>query len=179
MDSAYKLHIKNVSRSAHSNCSDPLPWQCLSRYPIASEGCKFIDIDYKDLMLKKRAVVLDTHELNLMFTNIEQDQSGEILLRSDQYVQIGCDLRELRSLHEALSSVVDIPNSKILFVAEVSITYSKDQISWPRRLSKNDPTDSMISVVHVQASDALIEWVATLPEGNKIVLFCSLETNFL
>lgn len=103
---------------------------------------KFIDIDYIDLILKKRDVVQNTKELNSMLTNLEVMKEGDLLLRSDQYLQLGCDLRDIPRLHTALASAVDIENCQVLFTAEVSITY-----------------------MSVQAADSLIKWASTLPEG--------------
>lgn len=122
-------------------CSDPLPWQCLSRYPTACVGVKFVDIDYKDLMLKKRVVVQNTHELNKIIHNVQQP-TGDVLLNSDQYVQLGCDLRNIPNLAKALSSVVSLEDSICLFTAEVSITY-----------------------MEAAAADALIKWASSIPEG--------------
>ncbi|CAL3962524.1 unnamed protein product [Diplocarpon coronariae] len=126
---------------------DPLPWQCITRYPDACVGVVFIDVDYKDLMIKKRAVVQNTNELNSMLTNIELSE-GDVLFRSDQYVQLGCDLRDLVALKRVLTNVVDIDNCSILLTAEVSITY-----------------------MNVEAADALIGWASKLPETR----FCLLE----
>jgi tRNA wybutosine-synthesizing protein 4 len=91
--------------------SDPLPWQCFSRYPSTCEGVRFVDIDYRDLMIKKRTVVQSTDELNSMLTNI-QESDGDILLRSDQYLQLGCDLRDLANLERVLQDAVGIKNCK-------------------------------------------------------------------
>ncbi|TVY41335.1 tRNA wybutosine-synthesizing protein [Lachnellula subtilissima] len=102
--------------------SDPLSWQCLSRYPALCNNVSFVDIDYKELMLKKRDMVNRTPELKEFFTNVELLE-GDILLRSDQYLQIGCDLRDLDTLDKALASAFDFKEIEILFVAEVSITY--------------------------------------------------------
>ncbi|KAH6713629.1 hypothetical protein BKA61DRAFT_46079 [Leptodontidium sp. MPI-SDFR-AT-0119] len=126
---------------------DPLPWQCLERYPGASNGARFVDIDYRDLMLKKRAVVQTTAELNSMLTNIEISE-GDVLFRSDQYIQLGCDLRDIGSLGRVLGSVVDIEKCSVLFTAEVSITY-----------------------MNVEAADTLIQWASKFPEAR----FCLLE----
>jgi len=78
-----------------------------------------------------------------VFTNVDPIVEGDILYRSDQYFQLGCDLRDLTRLNQVLSSVVDIKNSLVMFTAEVSITY-----------------------MNVEASDALIKWASTLPEGK-------------
>lgn len=56
---------------------------------------------------------------------------------SERYVAIGCDLRQLAALKEALVREVDILNRAVLFVAEVSITY-----------------------MDVEAADTVIRWAA-------------------
>ena len=77
-----------------------------------------------------------------MLTRPDPSIADDILFRSDQYVQLGCDLRDLPHLNQTLSQVLDIDNSLILLTAEVSITYMK-----------------------VEESDALIKWASMLPEG--------------
>lgn len=122
--------------------SDPNPWHCLSRYPQACENATFIDIDYMALMQKKRDVVRSTAELNEMLSNVTFPELGKLLLRSDQYLQLGCDLRELSELSAVLASAFDIENCLILCVAEVSITY-----------------------MSVEAADDLVKWASKLPDG--------------
>jgi tRNA wybutosine-synthesizing protein 4 len=48
----------------------------------------FIDIDYKELMLKKRDVVQSTKELSSMLGKFEILEEGDILLRSENYLQL-------------------------------------------------------------------------------------------
>ncbi len=62
-------------------------------------------------MVKKRAVVQNTPELNSMFTNIEIGDE-DVLLRSDQYIQVSCDLRDLTGLNHALAKVIDLDNCR-------------------------------------------------------------------
>jgi tRNA wybutosine-synthesizing protein 4 len=103
----------------------------------------FIDVDYKELMMKKRDVVHNTTELNSMLNHTRVSSEGDVLLCSDEYLQLGCDLRDLHGLERILSSVIDVQGSLILLTAEVSITY-----------------------MDVEAADALIQWAATLPYGE-------------
>ncbi|KUJ23104.1 LCM-domain-containing protein [Mollisia scopiformis] len=126
---------------------DPLPWQCLTRYKSHCQRTKFVDIDYRDLMLKKRNVVENAEDLKSLLTNVKVSE-GDVLLQSDQYLQIGCDLRDLESLNRVLPSVIDLERSLVLFTAEVSITY-----------------------MNVEAADALIFWASKLPQAR----FCLLE----
>lgn len=127
---------------------DPLPWQCLSRYPDVCRNVKFVDIDYPELMRKKKQMVQSTEELVSVLTNLKPDADGDVILQSDQYLQLGCDLRDLKRLESTLEKAVDINNCSVLFTAEVSITY-----------------------MNVDAADALVRWASTLHEAQ----FCLLE----
>ena len=97
-------------------------------------------------MIKKRDIVCSTEELNSLLTDMERLED-DVLLRSDQYLQIGCDLRDLKQLNQVLASTVDIENRLVLLTAEVSITY-----------------------MNVEAADALIHWAAKLPDGKNVLL---------
>ena len=99
-----------------------------------------MDIDYRDLVLKKRDMVQQTSELNGVLKNLELPEDGDVLLRSEQYLQVGCDLRDLTKLEKVLSSEFDMSKSMVFCTAEVSIEY-----------------------MDVEASDALIKWVGSLP----------------
>ncbi|KAK1248091.1 hypothetical protein MKX07_000979 [Trichoderma sp. CBMAI-0711] len=131
--------------------NDVLPWQCHARQ-LASNDVRFVDVDYPDLMHKKRAVVLQTPELRKLlgddYTMSDKGKDG-LLLRSATYCQLGCDLRQLGRLRTLLESVVSLSECAILFVAEVSITY-----------------------MDTQYADALIEWGSTVGREND---FCLLE----
>ncbi|KAM0474258.1 hypothetical protein ACHAPX_007591 [Trichoderma viride] len=127
-----------------TNQSDVLPWQCHARYRDMGNDALFIDIDYPDLIEKKRAIVLQTPELRDLLGDdftVSEDKDG-VLLRSDKYCQLGCDLRQLDRLRDVLKTVVDLPECAILFVAEVSITYM-DTLS----------------------TDSLIQWASTVGRG--------------
>jgi tRNA wybutosine-synthesizing protein 4 len=68
-----------------------------------------------------------------------------VYVRSERYMAIGCDLRELDVLEKTLRAELDIPASSVLFVAEVSATY-----------------------MPVVDSDALIRWASTLEDGKSL-----------
>ncbi|KAK5988714.1 tRNA wybutosine-synthesizing protein 4 [Cladobotryum mycophilum] len=131
--------------------SDVLPWQCHSRYGAAIDNVLFIDVDYPDLMQKKRAVVLETPQLrDLLGTDfVTSDADNDcILLRSDKYCQLACDLRELDIFRSTLESFLDLSECEVLFVAEVSITY-----------------------MDTQSANALIQWASSIGQAE----FCLLE----
>ncbi|KAH6604968.1 hypothetical protein Trco_006675 [Trichoderma cornu-damae] len=125
--------------------SDVLPWQCHARYNALVNNVLFIDVDYPELMQKKRAIVLKTPELrSLLGTDftLGGEDVDDLPLRSNKYCQIGCDLRQIDRLRNSLESVIDPPECSILFVAEVSITYM-DTLS----------------------ADSLIKWGSTVGRG--------------
>lgn len=124
--------------------SDVLPWQSHVRCGNDCKGALFIDIDYPDLMHKKRAMVLETPQLKeLLGPSFEVSKSDQdlLLLKSEKYCQIGCDLRELQALRQVLETLVDLSNVPVLFVAEVSVTYmdtesANNLLAWASSVGK-------------------------------------------
>jgi tRNA wybutosine-synthesizing protein 4 len=110
------------------------------------------------LMVKKCTVVKEAVELKSMLTNVSFPDTSEVLLRSDQYIQVGCDLRDLSRLSAVLASAVDVLDLRkceILFTAEVSITY-----------------------MDTDAADDLIRWAIALPHSTCIPVSAILGSNF-
>jgi tRNA wybutosine-synthesizing protein 4 len=101
-------------------------------------------VDYPDLIRKKRHIVLSTKQLQDILVQWEESDESPVLLRSERYCQIGCDLGQLPVLEQSLCSVVDASNSLFLFVAEVSITY-----------------------MDTLAADGLIQWASTIGNGER------------
>lgn len=73
---------------------------------------------------------------------ISQNDADPVLLRSDKYCQLGCDLRRLDALRQTLESFLDLSNCSVLFVAEVSITY-----------------------MDTASADSLIQWACSIGQG--------------
>jgi tRNA wybutosine-synthesizing protein 4 len=105
-----------------------------------------VDVDFPDLIERKRQTVVGTPELVGMFTGIK-DAAGlasPVVFASDQYVQIGCDLRELERLRQGLVAAVgDFDECEFIFVAEVSITYMERE-----------------------GADEVIRWASTVGRGE-------------
>ncbi len=97
----------------------------MARYPDACRRAKFVDIDFPDLMSKKRTIVLNTPELSSVFEPVDTNVDEHVLLKSDMYSQIGCDLRNTANIEKALFTCLNLNPSDciFMFVAEVSITY--------------------------------------------------------
>ncbi len=125
--------------------SDVLPWQCLYRYPDDCAGVKFVDVDFPDLIERKRRTVDSTPELLGMLTGVRERAAlvKPVVFDSDQYVQIGCDLRQPNTLQQGLAATVgDFAECEFIFVAEVSITY-----------------------METEGADGVIQWASTLGDG--------------
>lgn len=112
----------------------------------ACSNTVFVDVDYEKLMVNKKLVVQSTKEISDMLDHVETMPEGDpIQLRSDQYLAIGCDLKNLRKLDDTLRGEVLPPQCQVLCLAEVSLTYidvkSADTIiSWASKLSSGQNT---------------------------------------
>jgi tRNA wybutosine-synthesizing protein 4 len=127
--------------------SDVLPWQCLTRYPGECAGVKFVDVDFPDLIERKRQTVLSTPELLGMLTGVKEGGGlvRPVVFESEEYVQIGCDLRDLKTLQQGLTAAVgDFGECEFIFVAEVSITYMERE-----------------------GADEVIRWASTVGNGEQ------------
>ena len=95
-------------------------------------------------MRSKRDIVLNTPELRDLFTvGAYETQHNNVLFEGDEYAIIGCDLRNLKTLERALKTVVDLEQSLVLCVAEVSLAY-----------------------MATEDADAVLTWSSTLSSGN-------------
>lgn len=123
-----------------------------------------MDVDFPDLARRKRQVILETPELVSHLAQVQTEQYElypDLLLRSECYHLVGCDLRRSAALQQALSSILDPSECIFLFVAEVSITY-----------------------MDTTSADALIQWASSLGQGEhtkptsiSAVLLTSVQLN--
>lgn len=101
-------------------------------------------------MAKKRDVICATQQLKDVLGEIETSCGHDsVLMKAQQYLAIGCDLKELEKLTEALNSQLDTSKCAIMWVSEVAITYMA-------------PDDS----------DAVIKWASSQSPKSR---FCLLE----
>ncbi|OAG42950.1 hypothetical protein AYO21_02901 [Fonsecaea monophora] len=121
---------------------DPLPFQWMAQHPDLCGNTKFIDIDFEELMISKREIILNTPKMRDMLSRTADttDSVKGVVLDSDVYVAIGCDLRNPRRLERLLRSVIDLDQCLVFCLAEVSITYmatkdADDLIAWTSTLS--------------------------------------------
>ena len=81
-----------------------------------------------------------------MFTGVKEAAGlvNPVVFESEQYVQIGCDLRDLGTLQKGLAAAVgDFGECEFIFVAEVSITYMERE-----------------------GADEVIRWASTIGNGT-------------
>ncbi|KAL5621231.1 hypothetical protein BROUX41_006701 [Berkeleyomyces rouxiae] len=130
--------------------SDVLPWQCEEKYADLSPAATFIDVDYPDMMHKKKQIVMQIPELAKLLGDSFKatERATGVILESPKYSQIACDLRELDAVTKMIQEVVDLNDSHVLFVAEVSITYMDNK-----------------------SADNVVQWASTIPSAE----FCLLE----
>lgn len=107
----------------------------------------FVDVDYPQLINKKTEIILATPQLHDLLGHVRTSANSEIVrLRSDSYLAVGCDLRDLEQLQCALSKELELSKCIFLLTAEVSVTY-----------------------MDVEAADALIAWAAKLEDGTVLL----------
>ncbi|KAL6245397.1 tRNA methyltransferase ppm2 [Rhinocladiella similis] len=131
---------------------DPMPFQWLAREKPLCSNTKFIDVDYELLMETKREIIFTRPEMKGLLHSVMASSSAicpEILIDSQEYSALGCDLRNLRKLDKLLTAVVDLEDSMVLCVAEDSTCFMR--------------TDD---------ANALIQWTSGL---SRDVTFCAME----
>lgn len=123
--------------------SDPLPFQWLAREPELCRNARFVDVDYKALMLAKREIIEATPRMRDLLTPQALPDDGYTVLNAKEYIAVGCDLRDTNGLNIGMES--SRPDQCLVFcVAEVSLVY-----------------------MNPDTADALIEWAAHLSSGKS------------
>jgi tRNA wybutosine-synthesizing protein 4 len=95
--------------------------------------------------------VARTPELLGAFTGVREAQKllKPVVFESDQYAQLGCDLRDLKTVQQGLVEVVgELAECEFIFVAEVSITY-----------------------METEGADEVIRWASTVGQGRRFFSF--------
>lgn len=114
----------------------------------------FIDVDYRQLILKKCDIIRSTTQLSRLVPNPVVSSAGDaIILQSHCYSAIGCDLQDVEVLDRALRKLVNVDDVFILFVAEVSMTYMDVEaadavIKWASRISHSQQRSLKFSVLY-------------------------------
>lgn len=124
-------------------CSDPAAFQWLSNDALKCQDTKFVDVDFSELVAKKKEIIVNAPQLrNLLGPYQTAEDCSGIHLRSEHYLALGCDLTDIPKLEALLTNEMDFSGSSILCLAEVSMTY-----------------------MNVEAADSLIHWAANHNNG--------------
>ena len=119
----YVVTSNRIMQQLMNNYSDTLPFRMLSVEPYLCENTKFVDIDYPSIMLEKCKIIRRTPDLNELLYNVKNNTDNDmVLLSSENYMAIGCDLADVTSLQETVKSVLGSGHI-YFFLAEVSTTY--------------------------------------------------------
>ena len=105
---------------------------------------RFVDVDYKALMLTKKGIIEATPQINDLLTTQALPKDDYTVLNANEYVAVGCDLRDITGLDTTIGSLTKQDNCLVLCVAEVSVIY-----------------------MNPVAADALIKWAAHLSSGKS------------
>ena len=131
-------------RLTDRNNSDPSPFQWLADQSLSCENVVFVDIDYPDLIARKARIILETPQLLSLLGPPATPKNEEITpLRTKNYITLGCNLANTADLNDALMNEINLESSRVLCLAEISITY-----------------------MDTAASDSLIKWAGLLPDGK-------------
>ncbi|KAI9809943.1 MAG: hypothetical protein M1825_000376 [Sarcosagium campestre] len=105
-----------------------VPWVPLLRQsPNICHDATFVDVDYPQLVEEKCKIILQNKELSdLLPKPIEAQRIGTIPLRTRNYVAVACDLSHVEELAAILKDVI-VDHGSVLFTAEVSIAYMKNE----------------------------------------------------
>ncbi len=121
------------------------------RYPSLTENATFIDVDYPQLIERKRDRMLTNNLLRdeLIKTNLLPSKPP-VYLRTSRYMAVGCDLRDVDLLEQIFRAEFDVSTIAVLFLAEVSLTYmpvtdANTLIKWASTLQDGKLTHAMLS----------------------------------
>lgn len=127
--------------------SDPLPFKFLSEEEVLCQNSLFVDVDYKLLMTKKCDMIRNTPELRTVLANpMYSSQDNDVLLSSDQYKAVACDLEDVQNLNRIFKKLFDDEDTPVMFLAEVSMTY-----------------------MDATAAEKVITWASDLKNGEKLL----------
>ena len=96
-------------------------------------------------MLTKKDIVETTPQIKSLLTLRSPPPDGYTVLDADEYIAIGCDLRDIAGLDKTIKAISKPEGCLVLCVAEVAVTYM-------------NPDDA----------DALLEWAASLSLGKPL-----------
>jgi len=141
----------------------------------------FVDIDYEKLMVNKKTAIQRTSEITDHLENVEffpDDKAVQI--RSDHYLAIGCDLKNIEKLDKTLHNEVLPAKCSVLYLAEVSLTYMDVEsanavVNWASKLSSGQGFIPFSNILRKLANRGLktpssVSWSSSSPTDRSIPL---------
>ncbi|GFY31311.1 leucine carboxyl methyltransferase 1 homolog [Trichonephila clavipes] len=121
----------------------------LKKLNVFPPGCKYIEIDYRDVLKRKIEYIAKSefsHLLNIC--NKQVERNSNILLSSDEYVMLGVDLQNCKELETCFCDLEIDFNIPTLFLSECALTY-----------------------INLKSSNNLIQWVQAHFLNSAFVLY--------
>lgn len=83
-----------------------------------------MDVDYPELIMKKCDIISNTLQLQDLLGPYDRSLNhAGLMLRSANYLAVGCDLAHIVGLDTLVASEVQMSRCSVLCIAEVSIIY--------------------------------------------------------
>lgn len=103
---------------------EPLPFRMLWKYGSRCRVVRFVDVDYPQLMQKKVEVIWKNDIYSDLLTqSMPETRGSSVLLNDGRYCAVGCDLGDTKVLDEIFRTELQLDDSLVLFIGEVSIVY--------------------------------------------------------
>jgi tRNA wybutosine-synthesizing protein 4 len=103
---------------------DPLPFRVHFK-GLAHEGVKFVDVDYREVILTKVKLMTDDKHLRTFLDswNYSTTEDGDVVLTSDYYAIVGCAFNDIVCLNHLFSQTIPLQGCKTLLIVEDSFMH--------------------------------------------------------
>lgn len=103
---------------------EPLPFRMLWKYGSKCRTVRFVDVDYPQLIQKKVEVIRNNAIYSDLLTQpLHHEPGSSVLLNDGRYCAVGCDLGDTKLLDFIFRTELQLNDSLVLFIGEVSIVY--------------------------------------------------------
>lgn len=122
-----------------------MPFKFLAQQAERCQSATFVDVDYRQLIIKKCEVIRSTKQLLDVIPDATTPKDPkDVILQSEKYYALACDLQNIQDVDRALRQVVNPEQDiAVLYIAEVSMTY-----------------------MNATAANTLIKWTSEFAPGN-------------
>ena len=111
-----------------------------------AQGVKFVDIDYRELIVTKVRLMTDDKHLRTILDgwnySIRENEDETVIVTSESYDAVACNINEAECLSHVFSKVIPLQGCEIMFLVEDAFSFME----------------------HHEAT-AIIEWASTFEKG--------------